>query len=456
MPLSVKNSGHDFMTRNSQKDSLALWVQGLDGLTYHDDFVPEGCDASSPGVGRAVTAETGASTQDIFSFTSSHGSMFIGGYTPTVAASGGWVLGGGHSVLSPVYGLGVDRVVQFKILTPDGVLRVVNQCQHEDLFWALRGGGIGTFGVVLEATHRVEPSTPIAVANIRLPQNATMDTSLKWVEQAARDSLRWGRQGWGGHLGGLYLTYMNPVPAIANLSDGNAAAQESMRNATEFALSLGGTSVVEVLPNYMDVWNKYVLPGALATAGTIRLGTSRLIPQRLFADDAGIAKIMDFLSATRDAGFDPRQLYLPIDTPFVAEESHYADPTDVRPTPAGAVNTVWYDSLWHVTLSRFVPWNATYAERLQSVKDILEVTRLGEELTGADGGAYVNEADPFTQDWRQAWWGDNYARLVEIRNKYDPEGLLQCWKCVGFEDEDVLSERFKCQGKLQRDADSGS
>ncbi|KAI1489161.1 hypothetical protein F5X96DRAFT_642180 [Biscogniauxia mediterranea] len=37
--------------------------------------------------------------------------------------------------------------------------------------------------------------------------------------------------------------------------------------------------------------------------------------------------------------------------------------------------------------------------------------------------------------------------------RYDPRGLLKCWKCVGFEDEDVESERFKCQGKLQRDVE---
>lgn len=78
-------------------------------------------------------------------------------------------------MLSPVYGMGVDRVVsvlptyatllydltssiqlEFKVVTPDGQLRVANQCQNTDLFWALRGGGGGTFGVVLEATSRVE------------------------------------------------------------------------------------------------------------------------------------------------------------------------------------------------------------------------------------------------------------------------------------------------------------
>jgi len=58
--------------------------------------------------------------------------------------------------LSPTLGLGVDRVLQFKVVTPDGIYRTANACQNQDLFWALRGGGGSTFGVVLEATTKAE------------------------------------------------------------------------------------------------------------------------------------------------------------------------------------------------------------------------------------------------------------------------------------------------------------
>jgi FAD/FMN-containing dehydrogenase len=54
-------------------------------------------------------------------------------------------------------------VLQFRVVTPDSVLRVANACQHVDLFFALRGGGGGTFGVVLDATVRVAPRLPLRV-----------------------------------------------------------------------------------------------------------------------------------------------------------------------------------------------------------------------------------------------------------------------------------------------------
>ncbi|KAI2629958.1 FAD-binding domain-containing protein [Hypoxylon sp. NC1633] len=451
IPLVIKNSGHDYMTRNSQKGSLALWVHNLQDLAFHEEFVPEGCPASS-GVGRAITAGTGVSTADVYDFANEHESTFVGGYSQNVAASGGWVQGGGHSVLSPVYGLGADRVAEFKIVTPDGVSRVANQCQHTDLFWALRGGGGGTFGIVLEATHRVEPSMPVAVANIRLPSNSTAETSLNWIELMARQSLAWGKQGWGGHAGGLYLTYMNPVPVIANLTDGSSAAEASMSAATKFAVAIGGTSVVEVLPNFHDVWDKYVIPGALTSAGVTRVLATRIIPRKIFESDAGITKLMDFMTAIQSLGFDPRKFYCPVDTPFVVDGATKSE-EGYRTGSATSVQPAWYNGLWSISTSLTLPWNASYAQRLQSLTAITKSTILAEELTGVEGGTYPNEANPFTQNWRQSWWGDNYEALRAIKNKYDPEGLLKCWKCVGFEDNDISSDRFSCQGKLQWDID---
>jgi hypothetical protein len=93
------------------------------------------------------------------------------------------VQGGGHSILSPSYGLGVDRVVsdllflkrtsidcnsadkkvEFKVVTPDGEYRVANECQNKDLFWALRGGGGSTWGVIMETSQKVEPQLRLQV-----------------------------------------------------------------------------------------------------------------------------------------------------------------------------------------------------------------------------------------------------------------------------------------------------
>lgn len=79
-----------------------------------------------------------------------------------VGAAGGWLQGGGHSSLSPRYGLGVDNVLEIEIVTADGILRTVNEYNSPDLFWALRGGGGGTWGVITKATYKAYPSEQLA------------------------------------------------------------------------------------------------------------------------------------------------------------------------------------------------------------------------------------------------------------------------------------------------------
>lgn len=194
--ISVKNSGHDFMTRSAGKGTLNLWTHKLQGMTYHKDFTPKGCGKS---VGAAMTVMAGVPTGDAYNYADQHKALIMGPYAPSVALSAGWVTGGGHNVFAPVFGLGADRVVEFDIVTPDGVERTVNEQQDSDLFWALRGGGGGAFGVIISATHRVEPRTPIAFADIHLPSNATTEQSLQWVKLLAEESLAWGYAGWGGH-----------------------------------------------------------------------------------------------------------------------------------------------------------------------------------------------------------------------------------------------------------------
>lgn len=446
IPLSIKNTGHDYMTRNTRKGSLTLWVHNLQDMTYHQSFTPDGCQADDTDhvYGKALTIGTGVSSDDATDFATEHNSTLLVGSSPTVSVSGGWILGAGHSVLSPVYGLGIDRVIQFTIVTPDGTVRKSNACQNTDLFWALRGGGGGTFGVVLDATHRVESVMPIAVADLKLPSNASEDTALEWLALQARHGLSFGRQGWGGHAAGSYLTHVNPVPGIANLSDGGAAARNSVKAASDFVLSKGGTSTVEVLPSWNEAWQKFIKPAA-RSVGSIQILGGRLWPQSMFETQEGIDTIMGYARDLVQFGVTPSDVYIPADMPFVVEGSEVGYDTNTSTHP------VWYSALWIYGGRAPMTWNSTYEERLQAVINLTRSSELAEEVIGPGGGAYVHESSVFTKDWQKSYWGNNYDRLLEIKNKYDPDSLLNCWKCVGFKEESIGSEEFRCQGRLQLD-----
>lgn len=129
-------------------------------IQFTSNFTPEGCSSN---VGPTLTYGAGQGFQGIYETAHAHGVMAIGGTSPTVGASGGWVTGGGHSALSPTYGLGVDNVMQMRAVLPNGSFVTANRCQNQDLFFALRGGGGGTFAVLMETTSRVYPEVPLQV-----------------------------------------------------------------------------------------------------------------------------------------------------------------------------------------------------------------------------------------------------------------------------------------------------
>ncbi|GGM57059.1 hypothetical protein GCM10012275_30230 [Longimycelium tulufanense] len=70
------------------------------------------------------------------------------------------------------YGLTCDRVVSMKVVTPDGHLRTVSRVCEPELFWALRGGGGGNFGIVTSFIFRTAPATNMVMFSLSFPIQA--------------------------------------------------------------------------------------------------------------------------------------------------------------------------------------------------------------------------------------------------------------------------------------------
>ncbi|KAF9033033.1 FAD-binding domain-containing protein [Hymenopellis radicata] len=413
--LSIKNTGHDFIGRSVLKDSLALWTHNLKSLEYNAAFVPEGGNTSYS----AITAGAGVEWIEVYKFADEHNVTAIGGYHTTVGATGGWLMGGGHSILSPVYGLGVDRVLQFKIVTPDGVYRTVNEFNDIDLFWALRGGGGGTFGVVLEATMLVEPQLKLQVASLSI--NRTTEGARGFLQIAIDNGVKWGQEGWGGHIFGDNLLSVNPLLTLDE-------AKASMKEAADYTLSQNGTVIIEEVPSWYAFFQNYV-PSVQAVVGIhIVLGT-RLIPTSLFSNETAKAQLLDtFVDMLPFATADPQLVAVP---PILY--NHTEGATSVTPA--------WRDALWHVIFAITMPWNATAEQKQDWFNVVQNASQPLRDLT-PDSGAYLNEAFIYEPDFETAFWGENYPRLLSIKEKYDPDGLLDCWHCVGWKGAE--DERYGC------------
>ncbi|CEJ92412.1 hypothetical protein VHEMI08067 [[Torrubiella] hemipterigena] len=412
--LTVKNSGHDYTLRNSWKGSLAIWTRKLTKLEYHSEFTPEGSHNTRQRGVKAITTGAGANCGDAYAFAEANNVTIICGYSKTVGISGGWVQGGGHSVLSPVYGLGMDRVLQFKVVTPDGKYRTANAHQNPDLFWALRGGGGSTFGVVMESTHAVEDNFPLIVANLTLPTTDSgpiVDTMKLLIDNA----VRWGDLGWGGQIMHNQFIYVNPKLSLAE-------AKESMKPVSDFILSQGGSVFFEEMTSFHDFVHTYI-SRYFASAGGILFPASRLISRMTMNSEDGRAKLMEVV---KDHAAHGGRMYGSVDVPTIFK--HQANSTSGTPG--------WYKSIWHFHPTVTWTWNSTLPERQKAVKRLNTLTK-NLEAVSPDTGSYLNEANPFTANWKEAYWGmGNYNRLLAIKKQVDPSRLLLCWRCIGWEESD--------------------
>ncbi|KAL8689240.1 MAG: hypothetical protein Q9218_005048, partial [Villophora microphyllina] len=90
----------------------------------------------------------------------------VDGLLESVGCLGGWMQGGGHGPATHDFGLGADQVLEAEVVTSDGQIMTASPCQNPDLFFAIRGGGGGTYGVVLSTTVKAHPTTNVAAQQL--------------------------------------------------------------------------------------------------------------------------------------------------------------------------------------------------------------------------------------------------------------------------------------------------
>ncbi|KAG6006898.1 hypothetical protein E4U21_006617 [Claviceps maximensis] len=422
--LVVKNSGHSFQGDSSNKGGLMLWTRNLKHLSRSTCFVPRGCPEHD-GYFDAMTTGAGVDCSEAYIFADKNNATVLCAYSPTVGLSGGFLQGGGHSVLSPTLGLAADRVLEFTVVTPDGRLRVANRCQNKDLFWALRGGGGGTFGVVLEATHMIEPKMPMAVASIQVSaENRSAVTGF--MHKLVDTTLDLASDGWGGHIYGNRIVYVNP--SIRHKD----RAEDSMNSMIEYARHNGGEANVSIANGFLAIYEQFVTKDA-AIVGESTLINTRLMPAAVFCSSALKRNLKKHISDIVNAGGLP---YVPV------SGTHLYKGT----TEATSVNPAWRTALWEYGGVAVWTWNSTLAERKAVVKEMQKQHAEFLALTPG-GGAYRNEANPFNSNWQVDNFGAPYEKLLKVKRKYDPRGLLKCRHCVGWRDED---EQLSCYRSFQK------
>jgi len=169
--LVIKNTGHDYVGKGSGAGALSIWTHNLRGYKFVPDL--QIGDYSGP----ALKVAAGMVSTDVYQAAEDNNVVVLGGMClvstsflararleaqhaddlcnnrQSVGWAGGYLAGGGHSPMSTIYGLAADQILALEVVTASGRFLTVTEASQPDLFWALRGGGGGTFGVVTSGNH---------------------------------------------------------------------------------------------------------------------------------------------------------------------------------------------------------------------------------------------------------------------------------------------------------------
>ncbi|KAI1809726.1 FAD-binding domain-containing protein [Poronia punctata] len=419
----VKSTGHDYQGRSQAPGSLSIWVHNMQSRSdVFKSFRPKGCNFDIDGT--AVTVGGGSQVGNIVDALDKINQTIVGGTSKSVSV-GGYLTGGGHSVLAQLYGMGADQVLEMEVVTAQGDILVANECQNKDLFWAMRGGGGSTFGVMTSVTLKTHPTPKVVAANLAI---ASLDLSAPWV---------WDMAG--------YILSQFPYLDKHGVSGYSVASANYSVPAGDKMINVAGVAGEFILPNSQSkeemqaIWDPII--AHVNTTWPDAVALVDLIPYPSFASWLDIYTLKD------PVGYD-----LWVGSHLLDEASLTANSTAVgeafkvfggqaflvsgngtrNAKPRGGSNSIspsWRQSVIHATTGLSAPFLD-----LSGRKEVLAAVNAKTEplrKLAPNMGSYLNENNPEEPNWQTSFWGDNYDRLLQIKGAVDPNDVFWCHPCVG-------------------------
>ncbi|KIJ13627.1 hypothetical protein PAXINDRAFT_80811 [Paxillus involutus ATCC 200175] len=411
LKLVVKNTGHDFLGRSAARGSFVVWTHNMKNITFNPAFVPQGAPANE--TDDVVTLGAGVQWGEAYAAVDQNGRMIVGGSVGSIGAAGGWLAGGGHSALSPTYGLGVDNAIEISVVLSTGEYLTVNNYQNPDLFWALRGGGGSTYGIVTSVTYRTYPSVPAQI--FLFEANVTNSSAMQeLVGELLQSQTQFTDYGWGGYgtitNQSLIIFYMAP-----NMT--NETATATTQAWTNYALSLepwgvASTTTIYPIPSWHDFYEILISFG-------IQDGANFMATSRLLSKDTVSNKYKEVA-----------QVLINCSAAFATVAGGKVNQID--PDSAG-LNPAWRNAVVETLCEIFWEDGASLTEIEGKIDQLKGSIKTMYDLTPNDG-AYFNEASLFEIDWKETFFGSHYSTLKSIKNKYDPYKLFVVAEGVGSDD----------------------
>ncbi|GGS23640.1 FAD-binding dehydrogenase [Actinokineospora fastidiosa] len=377
LPIAARSGGHSYAGYSVPDDGLVVDLGGMTRVDVRDD-------------GTAVVG-AGARLIDVYAALAEAGRSLPAGSCPTVGIAG-LTLGGGLGVLARKYGLTCDKLIAAELVTADSRLLRADAETEPDLFWALRGGGGGNFGIVTDLTFATDPAPDLTVVRMDFAEGSMPDVVGAWQEWTAglppelwTNLIVEGGSPPRGRLNGCYVGPRHE--AVALLAD------LDVRPVNRMVREMG----------YLEAMLHFAGCASVAACAPGRFpreafaASSRILSEPL-ADPVALVDLLD--------GRDGLSLLLDALGGAVAEVA----PDDTAFPHREALATV-----------------QIYQEANPAVGDNLSrpVAEVRNSLIGLGvRGGYVNYIEAAMPDWDVMYYGQNFNRLRDTARRYDPDGVF--------------------------------
>lgn len=353
----------------------------------------------------------------------------VGGTCPTVGISG-LTQGGGVGPFTRQYGLTLDRLIGAQVVTADGQVRRVNAKNDSDLFWAIRGGGGGSFGVVASFDFLPVPADmPIVTIELEFPwkhAERVITAFQEWVPTVPRNAhpgmtIRTSERGTGAE----------PTVAVSLWHRGSRMRADAEIRELLKEIAVKPLSRTERQQAFFETeYDEYCEglerqqcasevspPGVLPRVG---LSTYSEISRRPWPRAAIGVLLQEIERWQRDMVLQPEGVSAGLQAGKVIIESIDGAVHEVAPSATAFPHR---DGLFVYQFQARTRKGAP-AETVEAAQTWLD--NLYDDLTPWRTGAeYSNYGNRRLNDWEQAYFGGNAARLRQVKTQVDPRNLFR-------------------------------
>jgi FAD/FMN-containing dehydrogenase len=385
--LSIKGGGHNMAGTSIAERGLTLDMSRM-------------CDVTVDPDARLAQFGPGCLLRDVDRATQAHGlATPLGSFDSKVGVAG-LTLGGGLGYLTRRFGWAADNLEEVEIVTADGEIRRASRDENADLFWALRGGG-GNFGVVTRFTFRLHAVGPAITGGLIVWSADRADDVLSTYRDVAESAPRELTMA-------VAVRLAPPAPFLPEKWHGKPIVGLLLcHSGTGVAADLApvravGDPIADLVTEKPYTDQQSMLDGMEPKGNHYYWKTEYL---------AGLTN--EFLETFRDGALEVTS---PLSDSIVI---HLAGALNERADDDGAVGN--RDARYMTAFAgQWLP-DAPDHEHIAWVREAWKSVR-----PFSTGGNYLNFQTADEDEERvRATYGTNFDRLVEVKEKYDPENLLR-------------------------------